>query len=153
MTLANILNLVHIVAVTVWIGGKVVLGVLFTRARSARDEGALRVLLSQGRFLGRAVFNPAGIITLAAGVWLGIEGDYDFGEAWISIGFVAVAVGAILGMSFYGKVFDGSLAALESEGIDGANTRAGLNRLRAVSSAELVILLVAVWAMIFKPGA
>lgn len=153
MTLADILKLVHIVAVIVWIGGEIMLSVLFARARSARDEGALRGLLSQGSFLGRAVFSPAAVITLAAGVWLGIEGDYDFGEAWISIGFVAVAVGAILGMAFYGKIFERSLAAVESEGIDGAGTRAGLDRLRAVSSVVLLVLLVAVWAMVFKPGA
>ena len=153
MTLANILKLVHIVAVTIWIGGEIMLGILFERARLSRDEGALRGLLSQGKFISMAVFNPAGIITLAAGVWLVIEADLDFGEAWISIGFVGIAVGAMLGMTFYSRIFDRSLAALDSEGIDGAGTRALLKSLRLVSSIEVVVLLVVVWAMVFKPGA
>ena len=153
MTLANILKLVHIISVTVWIGGEIMLSILFERARTSRDEGTLRGLLSQGGFIGKAIFNPAGIITLAAGVWLGIEGDYDFAEAWISIGFVGIAVGAILGMAFYPKVFNRGLAAIEAGGIDGAETQASLKSLRLVSTIELLVLLVVVWAMVFKPGA
>ena len=153
MTLADTLKLVHIISVSVWIGGEIMLGILFERAQRSRDEGTLRGLLSQGDFIGKAVFNPAGIITLAAGIWLGIEGDYDFGEAWISMGFVGIAVGAILGMAFYPRVFQRGLAGLEVGGIDGSETRASLKSLRLVSTIELLVLLVVVWAMVFKPGA
>lgn len=153
MTLANILKLVHIISAMVWIGGEIMLGVLFERAQRSRDVGTLRGLLSQGEFIGKAIFNPAGIITLAAGVWLGIEGDYDFGEAWISIGFVGIAVGAILGMAFYPKVFNRGLAGIDAGGLDGAETQASLKSLRLVSTIELLVLLVVVWAMVFKPGA
>ena len=153
MTLADTLKLVHIISVSVWIGGEIMLGILFERAQRSRDEGTLRGLLSQGDFIGKAVFNPAGIITLAAGIWLGIEGDYDFGEAWISIGFVGIAVGAILGMAFYPRVFNRGLAGIEAGGIDGSETRASLKSLRLVSTIELLVLLVVVWAMVFKPGA
>ena len=153
MTLADTLKLVHIISVSVWIGGEIMLGILFERAQRSRDEGTLRGLLSQGDFIGKAVFNPAGIITLAAGIWLGIEGDYDFGEAWISMGFVGVAVGAILGMAYYPRVFQRGLAGLEVGGIDGSETRASLKSLRLLSTIELLVLLVVVWAMVFKPGA
>ena len=153
MTLADTLKLVHIISVSVWIGGEIMLGILFERAQRSRDEGTLRGLLSQGDFIGKAVFNPAGIITLAAGIWLGIEGDYDFGEAWISIGFVGIAVGAILGMAFYPRVFNRGLAGIEAGGIDGSETEASLKSLRLVSALELLVLLVVVWAMVFKPGA
>ncbi len=153
MTLADTLKLVHIISVSVWIGGEIMLGILFERAQRSRDEGTLRGLLSQGNFIGKAVFNPAGIITLAAGIWLGIEGDYDFGEAWISMGFVGIAVGAILGMAFYPRVFNRGLAAIEAGGIDGSETRASLKSLRLLSTIELLVLLVVVWAMVFKPGA
>ncbi len=152
MTLANILKLVHIFSAMVWIGGEIMLGILFERAQRSRDEGTLRGLLSQGGFIGKAIFNPAGIVTLAAGVWLGIEGDYDFGEAWISIGFVGIAIGAILGMAFYPKVFDRGLAGIEAGGIDGAETQASLKSLRQVSTIELLVLLIVVWAMVFQPG-
>ena len=153
MTLADTLKLVHIISVSVWIGGEIMLGILFERAQRSRDEGTLRGLLSQGDFIGKAVFNPAGIITLGAGIWLGIEGDYDFGEAWISMGFVGIAVGAILGMAFYPRVFNRGLAGIEVGGIDGSETRASLKSLRLVSTIELLLLLVVVWAMVFKPGA
>ena len=153
MTLADTLKLVHIISVSVWIGGEIMLGILFERAQRSRDEGTLRGLLSQGDFIGKAVFNPAGIITLAAGIWLGIEGDYDFGEAWISMGFVGIAVGAILGMAFYPRVFKRGLAGIEAGGIDDSETRASLKSLRLVSTIELLVLLVVVWAMVFKPGA
>ena len=92
MSLAETLLIVHIVAVAVWIGGALMLGILFERAQRAQDESTLRGLLSQSGFIGKAVFNPAAIIALAAGVWLVIDLDYDFSEAWISIGFVGIAV-------------------------------------------------------------
>lgn len=152
MTLAKFLLLVHVVAVIVWLGGAFMLGLLFERAQRSKDESTVLGLARMGEFLGKAVFNPAGIITLAAGVWLVIEADFEFSEAWISIGFLGIATGAILGMAFYPKAFRQVQAGIEADGLLSNDTLAALRRLRLVSTLEWAFLVVVVWAMVFKPG-
>lgn len=154
MTLAEVLKFIHVVAVIVWVGGAFMLGLLYERAQRSKDEATVLGLSKIGEFVGKAVFNPAGIITLAAGIWLVIELDgIDFSEAWISLGFLGVALGAGLGMAFYPKVLRRVQAGIEADGLLGNETLNALRSLRLVSTLEWFFLIVVVWAMVFKPGA
>jgi uncharacterized membrane protein len=154
MTLAELLLLVHVVAVIVWLGGAFMLGLLFERAERSSDEAIVLGLSKMGAFLGKAVFNPAGIVTLVAGIWLVIEVDsFEFSDPWISIGFLGVATGAILGMAFYPKAFRRVQEGIEGDGLLSNETLSALRTLRLVSLLEWVFLIVVVWAMVFKPGA
>ena len=94
MSLAEVLKLVHIVAVIVWVGGSFMLIVLFELTRRSSDEAAVLGLSRVGESVGKFVFNPAGILALGAGIWLVIEADFEFSEAWISIGFLGVILSA-----------------------------------------------------------
>lgn len=152
MTLAQILLWIHIVAVIIWLGGVFMLGLLFERAQRSQDEATVLSLTRMSEFLGKAVFNPAGIITLAAGIWLVFELDYEFSEAWISIGFLGIAAGAILGMAYYPKAYRAVQQGIEADGLLGNETLAALRRLRLVSTLEWVFLIFVVWAMVFQPG-
>ena len=154
MTLAESLKLIHVVAVIVWVGGAFMLGFLIERAQRSQDEATVLGLAKLGEFVGKAVFNPAGIITLAAGIWLVIELDgVDFSAAWVSMGFLGVALGAALGMTFYPKALARVRAGIAADGLLSNETLAALRRLRRVSSLEWVFLILVVWAMIVKPGA
>ena len=153
MSLAEVLKLVHIVAVIVWVGGSFMLIVLFELTRRSSDEAAVLGLSRVGESVGKFVFNPAGILALAAGIWLVIEADFEFSEAWISIGFLGVILSAALGMAFYPKALQRLQAGIDEGGLGGAQSVAALDRLRMVSSAEFLLLIIVVWAMVAKPGA
>ncbi len=153
MSLAEVLKLIHIVAVIVWVGGSFMLIVLFSLTRRSSEEATVLGLSKLGETIGKFVFNPAGIITLVAGIWLVIEVDLEFSEAWISLGFLGVIISAGLGMAFYPKALRRLQAGIEEGGLSGAESVAALDRLRIVSSAELLLLLIVVWAMVTKPGA
>lgn len=153
MSLAEVLKLIHVVAVIVWLGGAFLLIVLFGLTARSGDEATVVGLTKAGEKLGLAVFNPAGIITLIAGVWLAIEADFDFSEAWISIGFLGVILGAALGMAFYPKALRRLQAGITDGGLEGAESIAALRRMRTIQMAEFAFLLVVVWAMVVKPGA
>ena len=153
MTLAEILKLVHVVAVIIWLGGSFMLGFILERAQASEDEATVLGVTKMAEFIGKAVFNPAGIITLLAGIWLVIEADYEFSEAWISIGFLGVALGAILGMAFYPKALKAVEDGIEADGLLSNDTLGALRKLRLVSTVEWLLLIVVVWAMVFKPGA
>lgn len=154
MTLAEVLRFIHVVAVIVWLGGAFMMGLLFERAQRSRNEATVLGLAKLSEFVGKAVFNPAGIITLIAGIWLVIELDgVEFSDAWISLGFLGVFLGAGLGMAFYPKALARVQDGIAADGLLSNETLAGLRRLRLVSSLEWVFLIVVVWAMVFKPGA
>jgi len=153
VTLAEILKLVHVVAVIIWLGGSFMLGFILERAQASEDEATVLGVTKMAEFIGKAVFNPAGIITLLAGIWLVIEADYEFSEAWISIGFLGVALGAILGMAFYPKALKAVEDGIEADGLLSNDTLGALRKLRLVSTVEWLLLIVVVWAMVFKPGA
>ena len=149
MTLAEILKLVHVVAVIIWLGGSFMLGLILERAQASEDEATVLGVTKTAEFIGKAVFNPAGIITLLAGIWLVIEADYEFSEAWISIGFLGIALGAVLGMAFYPKAMRAVQDGIDSDGLLGNDTLAALRKLRLVSTIEWLLLIVVVWAMVF----
>jgi uncharacterized membrane protein len=154
VTLYETLNLIHVVAVIVWMGGSIMISVLLARTIANKDAAAVGGILGQGEFLGRFVFNPAGIVTLGAGIWMVIDGPWEFSEAWISIGFVGIAAGALLGALYYPRQFRAAGEALEGgAGLADTAVANPLNRLRMVASAETLLLLIVVWAMITKPGA
>ena len=129
------------------------LGFILERAQASEDEATVLGITKMAEFIGKAVFNPAGIITLLAGIWLVIEADYEFSEAWISIGFLGVALGAILGMAFYPKALKAVEDGIEADGLLSNDTLGALRKLRLVSTVEWLLLIVVVWAMVFKPGA
>jgi len=129
------------------------LGFILERAQASEDEATVLGVTKMAEFIGKAVFNPAGIITLLAGIWLVIEADYEFSEAWISIGFLGVALGAILGMAFYPKALKAVEDGIEADGLLSNDTLGALRKLRLVSTVEWLLLIVVVWAMVFKPGA
>ena len=153
MTLAELLLWIHIVAVVVWLGGAFMLGLIFERAQRSSDEATVLGLSKMGEFLGKAVFSPAGLVTLGAGIWLVIEADYDFSEAWISFGFLGVGLGAIVGIAYYPKAWRRIQSGIEADGMLSNETLAAMRQLRLVSVLEWLFLLVVVWAMVFKPGA
>lgn len=153
MSFEEVLKLIHVVAVIVWVGGAFMLIVLFALTARSGDEATVVGLTNTGEKLGVAVFNPAGIITLAAGVWLVIETEFEFSEAWISLGFLGVILGAGLGMAFYPKALRRLRAGIETGGLNGGESVAALRQMRMIQIAEFAFLLIVVWSMIVKPGA
>jgi uncharacterized membrane protein len=142
------LKVVHVVAAAVWVGGSVLVQVYGARQRQAGDEDRIR--FANDTLVAGNVFAAAGIVTLAAGVWLVLRVDgWGFDQAWISIGFVGVLIGAVLGMAFYAPQTRALIGELEA-GSPAAGPRA--RRIAIISTIETVILVVVVWAMVFKPG-
>ncbi len=154
MTLFEVLKLVHVVAVIIWVGGSFTLGVFVERAQRSKDEATVLGLTKIAGFVTKAIFNPAGIMTLVAGIWMVIDNDaIEFSDPWISLGFLGVALGAGLGMAFYPKAIQRVQAGIAADGLVGNDTLDALRKLRLVSTLEWVFLIIVVWAMVIKLGA
>jgi hypothetical protein len=103
--------------------------------------------------MGARVFVPASLLVLLFGILAALEGNWGFGEPWITIGFVAFAFSFVVGVAFLGPQAGriGRMVATEGPGAPGVEPL--MNRVLLVSRVELVVLIVAVWAMVGKPGA
>ena len=101
--------------------------------------------------LGRILFSPAAVIVLITGVWMVLrESIYDFEQAFVVIGFIAVVLGAVLGMRVYGPG-NAEVADLHEAG-DSAQAGQKLSRLLTIAAAEVGLLLFTIWAMVDRLG-
>jgi uncharacterized membrane protein len=79
---------IHLLAVVLAFGPTFGYGLLFSvlpkypAATPALIEGIQRV--------DRYLVNPGSIVVLLAGIYLMSEGNWDGGEAWIAVGFIAI---------------------------------------------------------------
>jgi uncharacterized membrane protein len=145
----TVLLIIHILAAGAWIGASVTSGFLSARFRSDNVVGA--AFMRAFEAMGRLLFNVAGIVVLITGIWLVIVSDaWSFSDAFVSIGFLVVIVGALLGIFGFVRLARRGVAAHESaNAVEIASVYA---RLRAFGTIDLVLLVVAVSAMVGKWG-
>lgn len=147
----EVLLVVHIIAAAGWIGG-VLAEVMTTRRLVARGGSTAAAWMETVVFWGRAFYTPAAIVILATGVGLVLDSAlYGFSSAFVSVGFLAVIVGAGLGMAVFGK--GGARASAAFAADDDVAGAAEVARMRPLVLLEGAVLLLAVVAMVYKWGA
>lgn len=138
----------HVSAALIWVGGSLLAAVFTERAKKADPAHRLGIA-GDLAFASRRVFGPAAMATLVFGVLMVLDADaVDFSDAWISIGLGVIALSMVLGMGYLGPQSRRLVAELEA-GEDGTARLGSISRVALVNDAAL---LVAVWAMVFKPG-
>jgi uncharacterized membrane protein len=149
MVKLDVLKLVHILGAMVWVGGSIILLILGTRmAKASRDRQL--AFNETMEFLGGRVFGPAAFLVLGAGIWLVIEHPANsFGQTWIILAFGGIALSVALGIGFFGPQAKALKAELQANDPAAA---ARSRRIGQVAMFDTLILLVIVWAMVFKPG-
>ncbi len=141
---------IHILAAASWFGGGVATQIgsqVFASESDASRASWYRLLLR----LGQVLYTPAAVVVLITGVLLVTGSEaYGFGSTFVSIGFLAVIVGAGLGMAVYGPRSRAASAALESGDTSGA--AAAITRIRQVAWFELALLAITIASMVWKWG-
>jgi hypothetical protein len=103
------------------------------------------------RIVGPLVFAPPPLVLLATGIWSVIDNDaWDFGQTWVWL-----AIALLLAASVYGAVFQSRAAINAERSAAAGGDREAARQLRRWSWGLLLILLlllVATWDMVFKPG-
>lgn len=153
MSLYEFLIIVHILTAAVWIGGGVLISAIAARAWSAREDAQVVELSHIGDFVGNRVFAPATALLLASGAWAVTEGSWEFSETWISIGFTAWILGLLLAIFWHRTEGTRIREAVTAGGAASPGARRIATASLLVGLLELAILVVAVWAMVAKPGA
>jgi uncharacterized membrane protein len=143
------LLLLHILAAMFWLGGLTVIGAFAVRILRTREPGATAGFLGSLRVLGPLVLAPAPVILLGMGIWM-VAKQWDFGQTWVTIAFALFAVAFVIGAAHQSRAAIAAERAAK-EGDDATALR-HLRRWAYGMAAILVLLIVATWDMVFKPG-
>lgn len=144
------LLILHIIGVAIWLGGNVVLAFVGPRIGTAEATTRIWWAETQGA-MARVLYNVAGILVLVTGVGLVLTSDfYEFSNMFVSIGFLAILVGAGLGMAVFGPG-SRALAASIREG-DADAERAVTARLTAFGALDSIVVVITIVAMVGKWG-
>jgi uncharacterized membrane protein len=142
---------VHIVGAMVWVGGLVALAAFGTHALRSGDRETVARFVGSLRVVGPLVLAPSSALVIAVGIWMVIDSSaWDFGQTWIWLALALVAAAALIGALVLGR----SALAAERAVKAGAHARAA-KHMRTWSwgiRLILVLLVVATWDMVFKPG-
>jgi uncharacterized membrane protein len=153
MTLDTWLHFGHVLSAIVWVGGGFLLSLLGSRARGSTDPNAVRDFAGMLAYLGPRVLAPATILTLIFGVALVLsDAEWNFAQTWVLLGLGLFAVAFLIGAVYLSRVSI-QLGRATSAGVDDGGDAAGLlDRWILGYRAVLVVLVVIVWDMVFKPG-
>jgi uncharacterized membrane protein len=149
-TLYTLFKFLHIVGVIGWIGGVVAFSILSARVAREKDQAVLEALTDLMRLNGMVVIGPASGLTLIAGiVMLAVSGLGV--PLWVIWGFAAIIVSVALGATLIRRANE-EVRELAARAEPGQQRLSGLQqRLLALNIINVLLLLSAVWAMVFKP--
>ena len=153
MTLEPWLHLAHILGAIIWVGGGVVLSLVGVRARQSEDPSLIREFARMLSYVGLRVLTPAVVVVLVSGIWLVLAGaEWNFTQLWILFGLGAFVVVFLIGAVYLSRIAIQLERLATRTEMDPMAVRDLLGRWIVGYRVILVILLFAVWDMVFKPG-
>jgi uncharacterized membrane protein len=141
----------HVLAAMVWLGGLLALNVFGTRALRDGDGQAIARFVASLRAVGPFLLAPASAIVVIAGVWMTIDSPaWEAGQFWIWFAIALVGAAVVIGGAFLARSALGAERALAA-----GDRETAMRHLRRWSwgiRLIVVLLAVATWDMVFKPG-
>jgi hypothetical protein len=118
----------------------------------ARGPAASGQLLRLTDLYGRAVIAPMAIVNLITGIVLVLQmDDVDWSDLWVWWGIAGITFSLVLGATLI-RVTNAELRRLTADGaVDDPRWHDRQRRIAVLYTANLLVLLSAVWAMVFKP--
>src|SRR3954469_17318128 len=151
---------IHVTAAVVGFGSTFAEAVTFPVAMKL-DKRHLPYVHKLQLFINQRLATPALVMIILTGFYQMAEGDFSFGEMWISATFLIVIVlGGLLGAYFIPT--DRKLLALvepeikasgDGEVVLSDDNPTGAQRIGAIGGVAGVLVIAAVFLMVTKPGA
>ncbi len=142
----------HVSMAVLWVGGAAMIQFFALRIMKATDPMRMAEFGQDVEWISTRVFIPASLLAVVSGVWLVIDSDFlGFGDDWIVIGIILFAITFLAGATFFGPE-SGRLAKLaETEGPTAPVVQQRMQRLIALSRADLMVLFLLIFDMSTKP--
>jgi uncharacterized membrane protein len=142
----------HIAMAAIWVGGGTAIQFFALRVLRATDPMRLAEFAKDVEWVGNRVFIPASGLAVVTGILLVIESAFwGFGDDWIVIGLILFAVTFLAGALFFGPESGRVGKQIEQEGPASPAVQARVQRLLALSRADIMVLFLIVFDMATKP--
>jgi uncharacterized membrane protein len=150
-TLYDWLLFLHVLAAMVWVGGVVTLAGLVTVVLRRGDRDDVVRFIGNLRRVAPFVLAPAPGALVVLGIWMVVDSDaWDFGQLWIWLALGLFAAAFLVGVAHQSRAAIGAERAAGAGDVDEAARL--LNRWSWGTRLILVLLVVATWDMVLKPG-
>ena len=150
-TLYKVMLVLHIIAVALWLGSNLAMGLGSSRSVGASAEVNTWWAELQG-YLGKTLKNAAFVLLLVTGIVMVVSKDsgIKFSAPFVSIGFLVVIIGGALG----GMVFAPGCRSIADSFRNGdtAGAKKTIDKLGMVGAAESLLVVVAILFMVFQWG-
>ncbi len=145
----NLLLLVHILSAMTWFGAGVWGLIAVRRVQLVQGTEEADTLLEKMELVENRIFPPAAIFVLLSGIGLVLNGSAGWGDMFVYLGMTGVIVSMGLGGAVGGRINRELAAAREAD--DTVKTAGLVNRWLNLGRIELLILLVVIVLMVYKP--
>jgi uncharacterized membrane protein len=148
LELRDFLLVLHIAGAGTWFGANIVQAVVPSMATKQAGGVASGWYRIAGR-LSTVLYMPAAIVILLTGIFLVLQSEiYGFGSLFVSIGFVTIVIGALLGIFVFGPVSTRAADAIDAGDDEGAKAATG--RLSAFGLLDTLLVLTTIAVMVLK---
>lgn len=152
MTWYELYLFLHVATAVIWIGGAFMMQGFAIRAAAAPDPVRLVNTAGDIEFLGVRIFTPASLVLLVSGILLVVDGSWDWGEPFVSVGIAVWALSFLAGVTFLGPESGRISKLVDAEGPESVEARRRIRRIFLYSRTELVLLFAVVFMMTVKLG-
>ena len=136
---------VHVVSVSAWVGGAVMLLIVALLTERSRDPQAMANLMRHMTRIGERIFTPASLLALASGIALVQTQGGGYGRFWIDFGLVVWAFSFVTGAAFIGPTSKKLTTLIPERGLADPGTARRLTgplRIARFDAAMLVLVVV-----------
>jgi uncharacterized membrane protein len=142
----------HILAVTVWVGGDVTLTTLGIVFEQKQDGPTLAALGRMGAWIGTRVYTPTLFFVFGFGVALVEKSGQPWDQFWIVFGVVGWSLATVIGIGFVGPELGRIDAAAQQFGPDSTEVARRVKRLFTIFRFDTALLMLIVIDMAAKPS-
>jgi uncharacterized membrane protein len=151
-TYYDTLKFLHVLAAITWVGSAIYAQALATKVMGENDPARLVRVAKDIGDLGKRLITPSAIAVLVFGVWIVAVSAWNFTDTWVLLGLIGIAITIVTGAGFLGPESErlGKLGA--ERGPTDPELQRRIRRIFVISRVDLVVLILVVADMVFKPG-
>jgi uncharacterized membrane protein len=153
MSWYEFLLFVHISMAAVWVGGAAMIQFFALRAIGSGDPARGAAVSRDIEWVSTRVLIPTSLLAVVSGVLMVIDADFwGFGDDWIILGLILFAITFLAGALFFGPESGRIAKVMAAEGPTSPVAQARVQRILALSRADLMLLFLIIFDMSVKPS-
>jgi len=142
----------HILAVTIWVGGDITLTTLGIVFEQKQDGPTLAALGRMGTWIGTRVYTPTLFFVFGFGVALVEKSGVPWDQFWVVFGIVGWSLAMAIGISFVGPELGRIDRAAQEFGPESPEVATRVKRLFTIFRFDTALLALVVIDMAAKPS-